>query len=370
MRPATVRYSRPIGSAGMSILEVAKAAGVSTATVSRVLNELPGVRDETIQQVRAAVAALNYTPQRVRKAPRNGDHRSDHRPSRSALRTGSVAALTLGQPAGWLRMPVMAEAVSGIQRAATDFGLRLVLGEIADPHRPETALRGLQVDGAVVFVDSNLSPTATRGALRFLGARMPIVWAMGTETFASPVDHVTPNNITAGALAHDYLKSRGCHRMAYVCNDPHWHFMRLRGQAFLNAALDDGAAATAHIVTDQPLLAESFGARVRTSASLADLVDDLVDAPERPDGIFVANDLTAVSLYSLLAARGIRPGEDIRIVSCDNEAVRLSGLSPRPVSINICAEQVGYKAVGRLRERLQSPDEPPVLIQVAPHLEE
>ncbi len=50
-----------------SIANVAKAAGVSTATVSRVLNNFPHVREETIRRVREAVQALNYSPLRTRR---------------------------------------------------------------------------------------------------------------------------------------------------------------------------------------------------------------------------------------------------------------------------------------------------------------
>src|SRR4051812_40275990 len=93
----------------MSIAEVAKAAGVSTATVSRVLNDLPGVRTETIQQVRAAVEALNYRPQRAKRG-----RASTGGPSRGP-RSGNIAVITLGQTRDWLQLPVMASVVAGIQ---------------------------------------------------------------------------------------------------------------------------------------------------------------------------------------------------------------------------------------------------------------
>src|SRR5437763_873232 len=101
------------GADGMSIAEVAKAAGVSTATVSRVLNDLPGVRDETVRQVRAAVEALNYTPQRAKRTGRSTA--PGHTP-RQSPRTGNIAVITLGQTRDWLQLPVMAAVVAGIQR--------------------------------------------------------------------------------------------------------------------------------------------------------------------------------------------------------------------------------------------------------------
>src|SRR4051794_31420899 len=105
----------------MSIVEVAKIAGVSTATVSRVLNGLPGVRAETVAQVQAAVAQLSYTPQRV--------HKRRRRTAKVRLQTGNIAAITVGHDPSWLALPVLASVVGGLQRGAQVHELRLLLGE-------------------------------------------------------------------------------------------------------------------------------------------------------------------------------------------------------------------------------------------------
>src|SRR4051794_2369375 len=135
----------------MSIAQVAKAAGVSTATVSRVLNDLPGVADETVRQVRAAAEALRYTPLRARRGTRPMPKNSDS-PTRVRSRTGNIAVLTLGQTRDWLRLPIMAAVVAGIQRGAGEFGLRLMLDDLPDPTRPSPLVQGRKIDGAIVFV--------------------------------------------------------------------------------------------------------------------------------------------------------------------------------------------------------------------------
>ena len=73
----------------MSLVEVAKRAGVSIATVSRVLNNTPGVRPETIKHVQRALRAASYDPAAVRRGPRPG--------KRDGKRTQSIAVLVLGQ---------------------------------------------------------------------------------------------------------------------------------------------------------------------------------------------------------------------------------------------------------------------------------
>ncbi|HUO09286.1 MAG TPA: LacI family DNA-binding transcriptional regulator [Phycisphaerae bacterium] len=345
----------------MSITEVAKAAGVSTATVSRVLNELPGVRDDTIQRVRTAVAALNYHPRRSRRG-RPGE------PGFVKRETGNIAVLALGETRDWLQLPVMASVVAGIQRAAGDFGYRLILDEVPNPDRPISLLQGRQCDGAIVFLTGKLPVSSYAPILSELRGRTPTVWVMGMEMTVGGVDHVTPDNIGTGYIACSYLHDKKCERLAYLTENPEWAFLRLRGQAFLNAAFDSGNPATSYIVTTNPLIAESFGKHVVSAPTLDELVSIIAKSKVRPDGIFAANDATTSRLYPLLLKNKIRPGRDVTIVSCDNEEIRLSAMVPRPASIDIGVEEIGFRAVVRLRARMERPTGLPLVIQVAPRL--
>src|SRR5580704_15239300 len=223
----------------MSILDVAKAAGVSTATVSRVLNNFPHVREETVNRVREAVQALNYTPLRVR---REAEVEGRVRPGR----TGNVAVITLGQARDWLQMPVMAAAVAGIRTAVSERGFRLILEELLDPAKPNPLIDRREIDGAIVFVTGSLSASVCNDALAKLSARVPIVWAMGDEHGNYNVDHVTYDNPRIGSIACEYLRSRGCREIGLVSLNPSWIFARPRAQSFLNSAYDDGQPATAY----------------------------------------------------------------------------------------------------------------------------
>ena len=88
----------------------------------------------------------------------------------------------------------------------------------------------------------------------------------------------------------------------------------------------------------------------------------------RPTGLFVSNDYAAVQIYPILQQMGVVPGRDITIISCDNEEIRLAGLQPRPASIEVGAEEVGWQAVRRLVSRMENADEPAILINVAPRV--
>src|SRR2546423_10298395 len=133
----------------MSIVSVAKRAGVSIATVSRVINDLNNVRGETADQVRAAMKELGYTPPRVKRGPKNGRRRA----LSQILPSGQIAVLTLGGVQNWLTLPVMASVVAGITREAKELDVWAVLDEIPDPGQLSPIFRRREVDGAIVFCD-------------------------------------------------------------------------------------------------------------------------------------------------------------------------------------------------------------------------
>jgi LacI family transcriptional regulator len=344
-----------------SLVEVAKAAGVSTATVSRVLNDLPGVKSETVARVRAAAESLNYRPLRVRRS-------SGAQSPRIEPRTGNIALITIGDTGEWLQLPVMASVVGAIRNAAAARGFRLMLDEILDPTNPGPLVRRREADGAVIFVTGSLAPDQARAALAAVSEYMPVVRAMGVEVAPLGVDHVTFDNTLAGYMAHDYLRKAGCRHVAFVTHAPHWAVMRTRGQSFLNAAFDAGAPATAYVQSTDPMVVGPFGRDVVAAPTTEQLVDRLVAAKPRPTGLFVANDWMTGLLYPMLIERGLHPERDVKIVSCDHEDVRLAPLKPRPASMDVGAHQIGKFAVARLLARMERAHEPPVVIHIAPTL--
>lgn len=303
---------------------------------------------------------IGYKPPKVKRGPKGGPRRV----APTCMRTGQIAVLTLGGFQQWLSMPVMASVVAGVTRAAKELDIRPVLDEMPDPAALSPVLRRREVDGVIVFVHSGIPESCVVN----LRAHLPVVWAMGGESGAPEVDHVSADNIGIGRLAQSYLASKGCTRVAFVTNAASWHIMRLRGQSFANAARDAGQQVTSFVQADNPAEAEPYGPKVITADSLEKLIDLLAAARPRPDGLFIPTDLLATQVYPLLLHRGIKPEQDIRVISCDNEAERLSMLKPRPASIDIRGEEIGRLAVRQLIQRLERPNDPATRIQVAPRI--
>ena len=98
-------------------------------------------------------------------------------------------------------------------------------------------------------------------------------------------------------------------------------------------------------------------------------MEDLFASEEKPTGIFVTCDALTAKIYPILKKIGIEAGTDAEIISCNNEVSLLTGLEPRPVSIDIQPELIGKKAVEQLRWRIMRPeDSSRITIEIQPKL--
>jgi DNA-binding LacI/PurR family transcriptional regulator len=326
--------------------------------VSRVLNDMDSVRAETVKQVRNAMRELGYTPPRVKRGPKRGSKRA----VRSAFVKRQIAVLTVGAFQQWLGLPVMASVVAGVMRACKEQDVRAILDEMPDADVPSPIIQRREVDAAIVFFMSGLDPQL----LGKLSDSIPLVWVMGSEDVQAAVDHVTADNCGAGQLAYRYLAERNCQRLAFVSDNPGWPFVRLRAQAFANAASDAGKSVEDFLVLPEGATIRGYGANVVRRPTLEALVEAM--AQSRPDGLFVPTDLLLSQIYPMLQKHHLWPEREIQIISCDNEEQRLSMLEPRPASIDIRGEFIGRSAVRQLMHRIAHPSEPPTRILLAPQV--
>lgn len=337
----------------MSVMEVAKKAGVSIATVSRVLNDHPAVHPETVRLVRQAMVKVKYDPHAIRRGPRIGK-----RSSRTAATTIGIVTVGVTHEC-YFKLPVFAAAVSSVTRAAAANHLNLAIDEVLDADHLSERLQSGVLSGALVFAASS----AQRALVDALRKVMPIVRVMGSELAARGVDQVLPDNLAIGHLALEYLFERGCRELAFVTTIPDLEAMQLRELAFRSAAKASGLASP---VTFAPA-SEQSTPPFSQSVQLEAIADAIAAHTPRPTGIFVSQDIETIGLYPLLMARGIHPGRDVTIISCNNEE-SISILRPRPASIDYGADEIGRRAVTRLLNRIAHPEEPSMRMLVAAHI--
>ena len=328
----------------MSISKVAKLAGVSSSTVSRVINNHPRVAPDTAQAVRLAMQTLGYTPSETRPGPK------PH--SRTRKESPEIAFFVLGTSRS-RATPAFQDLLRGVSMAATGHELNLMFHHVSDPTR--LPLRATdQLDGILLH---GATPT---GEVRERLRRLPTVWLMGNVRRPDWGDQVLPDGYQVGELAAKYLIDRGHTHLAFLNLDAGHRSLRLYGHAFGAAAQDAGAAVER---LEQPSEATGEYWHDHSPDAVERIVRRYLDLSPRPTGVFVADDMQVAILQPALQKHGVEIGPGgVEIISCNNEQPYLVGLSPRPAVIDIRVESIGRRGVEQLLWRLEHREVPERII--------
>ncbi|MEQ9454696.1 MAG: LacI family DNA-binding transcriptional regulator [Phycisphaeraceae bacterium] len=324
----------------MSIVDVAKLAGLSHTTVSRVINHQPGVAADTARKVQQAMRQLGYTPPARRRGPQPRARRN--------IRTGTIALLMFGTDPAPMAAPVAAAAIHAIEQQLARHDLTLSIAQINADGRIPSAVANGRVDGLILH--GHPPDPAIAAKLR----RFPTVWIMSPRSRTGYWgDRVCTDNDAIGRLAAEYLVGRGHESIAMLeIEAGHLGFSE-RAASFKETAEEHGAhieIVTALPRNDHPAAA-TFAAR-RTH--IHRLIDNFTHIPDRPSGLFVPLGQATLTVYEGLRARGIEPGNQITVVACDNDPT-LAGLNPMIATVDVRPDRIGQLAVEQLLLRMDKP---------------
>ncbi len=320
----------------MSIVEVARAAGVSHATVSRVINGSGPVHEETARRVRQAMARLGYTP----PPPERRRGRKARTPGASATRHLVMLCL---DPDPVRHSGFRMALFRGAQEAADREGVDVSLMHAGDPPRLPRLVRERRVDGLLL---AGVSPDPV--IMRDI-RRLPHLWL--TSHAGVEGSDVLVGNEAVGRMASAYLVERGHRSVAYLSAQEENPSYAVRGESFEKAAREAGAA-----VARFAGRSASLGGSTETlKRDLDRLIRRMLGNRKIPTGLFCPSDCMTALSCGILAGCGIRPGRDVEFVSCDNEEPYLAGLSPRPATIDVGCEARGRAGVEQLLLRIRRP---------------
>lgn len=335
----------------MSITRVAKLAGVSSSTVSRVINNHPRVAPETAEAVRKAMTKLGYTPSENRPGPKPS--------SRSRTGTINVMFLVLGSSRG-RSAPGFEELLHGISTAAERNNVDFTFSYVPDPESLSQRLSGQKVDGVLL---GGLPHEAARAKL----AHVPCVWLMGNRRRPDWGDQVMPDSYSVGELAAKHLHSRGHDHLAFMnLDEGHWA-IHLYGHAFSVTAKGLGKSA-AILEERREQVPEGWAEPAQENVNR--LVKRFLELTPRPTGIFVAEDMQVALLQPALQRAGVDIGPGAtEVISVNNERPYLTGLSPVPISIDIQVGAIGSRGLEQLLWRIERPGgRDRVITMIEPHL--
>jgi DNA-binding LacI/PurR family transcriptional regulator len=277
--------------------QVAALAGVSRATVSRVVNGSPKVSPAVRAQVERAVAKLGYVPNRAAR-------------SLVTRRADSVALVVSEPHTRFLSEPFFAGMVRGVSAALAETGIQLLLlvaHDLPDRGRLERHVVGGHVDGVLLASLHNDDPLP--GVLERAGVPAVLV---GRPTGTGPASYVDADNRGGARQAVDHLARQGRRRIATITGPQDMGV----GQDRLDG-YHDGLRAAGLAGGDDLVEAGDF-----TEEGGAAAMGRLLERPGRPvDAVFAASDLMAAGALRTLRAAGRRVPDDVAVVGFEDSAV-------------------------------------------------
>lgn len=335
---------------GISLRQVAEAAGVSPGTASRALRGHPQVSPECVERVRATAHQLGYRPLR--------SHSARGRPQ--PLVGKRIAIAMFGIDRTLASLPVVAEAIHGAEEALAAAGAHPILVNMPHPAEPPTSLRRVKFDGilAKAALQGNLvsamMPRIT-GTLR----ETPVVWLLGRPAGVAG-DTVDPDDRRVGELAAEALLAQGHRRVAIVNPKPDHALFATRCHTVRQVI--EQAGGTVVELHPKGIGGVSFPLQpVMDVSRVMPLVDEATQNLQKrtvrssanvPTALFCPADSIAALVFRALATRGLMAGRDISVVSCHHERSLVAGLWPSLATIDVHPQRIGQLAVELLARRM------------------
>ncbi|MCB9450428.1 MAG: LacI family DNA-binding transcriptional regulator [Anaerolineaceae bacterium] len=308
----------------VTIEDVARAAGVSTMTVSRVLNHKGEIREETRQRVLKIIDDMGYRPSRVARG----------------LATNRTYILGVIVPD--IVNPFFAQLVSGAQAAAWQRGYNVLLCHTGENAEREEAvlhlLEDTQVDGVLVC-SARLSEEELLPLLEKQDAAILLNRQIGSKLAGV----IRVNDADGAVQAVTHLLHSGRERIGLIAGPPGSISSQERRRGF---ALANEAAHHPENVALQIDCAPNVESGYQAGLALLQAHPDI-------NGLFCYNDLVAVGALQACKELGKPVPDDIALVGCDD--IPLAGLiSPALTTLAVDKEQLGAAAIQLLIDRIQN----------------
>lgn len=302
----------------VKIADVAKDAGVSVATVSRVLNSNPTVSAELATRVKEAAERLQYRP--------NGVARSLRRKSTD------VVALIISDVSN----PFFTSITRGVEDVAQRNGFSVLLCNAdEDPGKEATYLRVVEQEQVAGVLLSPHALTTDVSHLQYAGIPLVLI----DRPLRVEVDSVMVHSVEGARLATEHLIDEGWKRPACITGPRDAETAQQRLQGYRESVSANG-------------LPETFEHAAFRQVGGAMAAALLLDSAEPPDSLFIANAQMALGVLGELHRRRLEVGRDVGIVTFD-DAPWAPFISPPMTVVSQPAYDIGAQAAQILMQRIR-----------------
>ncbi|WP_345829601.1 ribose operon transcriptional repressor RbsR [Erwinia sp. HDF1-3R] len=321
--------------------DVARLAGVSTSTVSHVINNNRFVSEAVREKITSAIAELNYAPSALARSLKLNQTR------------------TIGMLLTASSNPFYSEVVRGVERSCYERGYSLILCNTeGDENRMNRSLETLlqkRVDGLLIMCTESHLPSAD------ILNRYPSIPSvmMDWAPFKGSSDIIQDNSLLGGEMATRFLISRGYRRIACIAGPQDKTPARLRLEGFQRAMKSAGLPVPPSCVVSGDFEFEGGFNAMNQLLSLSPL----------PEAVFTCNDAMAVGGYHALFQAGLSVPQDIAVIGYDDiELARY--MTPPLTTIHQPKDELGELAIDTLLHRLGEPGDSQQLLILTPELVE
>lgn len=320
----------------ITIYDVAKALNLSASTVSRGLKDHPHIKKETTERIKAVAGRMGYQKNKF------------------AVNLRQRHTNTLGLIVPKLNSYFMATVISGIERVTNENGYGLIISTSQESAGMEaanvTTMFNSRVDGLMVSLASDTAGTDHLDI--FLNKNIPVIFFDRVADCGGCMK-VLIDNCRAGFEVTSHLIEQGCSRIVHVGGNMLRNVYSERFAGYRKALSEYGLKfeKSLHIVND--LSRETAG----------EAAGRILRMKKLPDGIFAANDTTAVTIVLELLGAGIRIPDDVCVAGFNNEPISRV-IRPNLTTVDYPAEQIGEIVATSLIRKLRGndPDNGPVLL--------
>jgi LacI family transcriptional regulator len=325
----------------VTIIDVARHAGVSTTAVSKVLRNATGTSPQMRTRVRAAIDQLGYRPSTAARALRG--------------RTYTIGVLLPD-----VRNPFFADVLDGVAEHLAGTEYQLLMASCCDDEASEAlvvdALIDRSMDGVVL-----VAPVSSPGRLERVARTLPTV-VIGRHASPAGFDTVTGDDFAGAALVVSHLAELGHRRIAHI---EHRESDPVRLAEMPNAVRADGYRHAMRAHGLEPEIAIASTRYTREGGSLG--ARQLLERDPRPTAIFAGADIAALGVLDALTEAGLSVPGDLSVAGYDD--ITFAGFGPISLTtVDQAGHRIGATAARLLLERIADPAHRATAVKFSPRL--
>ncbi len=310
----------------ITIYDIAKVLNVSPATVSRGLKDHPGIRKDTKKKIL------------------NAAHKMGYQQNTFASNLRRKNSNTIGVIVPRLDSYFMSAVIAGMEKVANGAGYNLLISQSQESAKKEIASTKTMFDSRVDGLLISLS-AETKNLDHFdiiFNKRLPLIF-FDRVVELPHCTSIVINNERAGYDATTHLIEQGCKKVVHISGNLNRNVYADRLKGYKKALSENKIAFDPHLVFTNNL-SDKAGAEV---------ANEILKMPKLPDGLFAANDTTAVACIREFKQAGLKIPQDIAVAGFNNDPISRV-IEPNLTTIHYPGEEMGELAASTLINGLKN----------------